>query len=767
MELRRTTLVGAILMLPLLLVACVTAAPESSPTPSAQLPDTVWVLEALNGSALIEGTRITLNFDEISVEGSAGCNTYGGSYTVSEDGLHLGDLYATEMGCPEPQGVLEQETAYLQALNAAARFQLADDRLVVVDASGAQILVFVAATTVSQEPTKSITPEPQGSDLTAQVDVPTSLASGETVQAVFTLTNTSSDGFYVLKWFTPLEGIAGDIFRVERDGAELAYRGKMVKRGPPIAEDYVWLEAGASVSAEVDLAEGYDFSQAGQYTIQFRSPQISQVAKTETEMADSFEELGMIQIPSNTANVVIESTSGSGDSQSTAPSTPTPTSAAAEATPVAPITIEPPAGFRVYQDAVAGVAIDIPESWVVTGIIPGQYAILQSYPDDKYVGGEGRQPGDTKCDLNIRPPGTNVADVIPKDRSDPPVTVLSEQEIVLQSGLPGIRVEVDSMGRSLSLIAEVNERAVTLTCFGEPAPFDAIAVSLSAADVADDAPPPATEPGVAFKQYRDSETGVSVLVPQNWVVTGIVPGQWAILQSYPEDKYVGGEGRAPGDTKCDLNIRPYGTSADLIEQWKSNPDTAIIAEGEILLQSGQTGTVIEAENRGRSLSLISDVNGWAVALTCWGELEPFDAISVTLSAAPAPDQPSVGSETYQDQETGVSVLVPENWVVTGIVPGHKATLQSGDTQCDLLIRPAETSMAQLVQEMRTNTAITILSDVELTLASGEPGIKMEQESMVGRSLLLFTEVNERAVVLACYGDFAPFDEIALTIGASE
>jgi hypothetical protein len=106
-------------------------------------------------------------------------------------------------------------------------------------------------------------------------------------------------------------------------------------------------------------------------------------------------------------------------------------------------------------------------------------------------------------------------------------------------------------------------------------------------------------------------------------------------------------------------------------------------------------------------------------------------------------------------------------VVTGIVPGHKATLQSGDTKCDLNIRPAETSMAQLVQEMRTNTAITILSDVELTLASGEPGIKMEQESMAGRSLLLFTEVNERAVVLACYGDFTPFDEIALTIGASE
>jgi hypothetical protein len=166
-------------------------------------------------------------------------------------------------------------------------------------------------TPVKAEPTKSIYPESQESDLTAKIDVPTSLNSGVIVMAVFTLTNTSSDGFYVLKWFTPLEGIAGDIFRVERDGAELPYRGKLVKRGPPISEDYVWLEAGESVSAEVDLAEGYDFSQAGQYTIQFRSPQISQVAKTGTEKADSFEELGMIQIPSNTVNVVIENSSGS------------------------------------------------------------------------------------------------------------------------------------------------------------------------------------------------------------------------------------------------------------------------------------------------------------------------------------------------------------------------------------------------------------------------------------------------------------------------
>jgi heat shock protein HslJ len=735
MDIRRTTLVGATLILTALLAACATAGQDPTPTQSATLSGTEWVLISLNGSAPIEDTEITLNFEEASLDGSAGCNTYGGSYSVSEDSLRLSSVEWTEMGCPEPKGILDQEKAYFDALDAAARYRVEGDRLEVYDESGTQILVFIAATTASEEPTKSVTPEPQESVLTARIDVPTSLDSGETVKAVFTLTNISSDGFYVLKWFTPLEGLAGDIFRVERDGAELPYRGKLVKRGPPIAEDYVWLEAGESVSAEVDLAEGYEFSQAGQYTIQFRSPQISHVAKTETEKADSFEELGMIQIPSNTANVVIESSSGS---QNTWPS-----------------------------------AVLVDTEWVLTSLnsnvlIEGTRITL-NFEEASLNGSAGcntYRGNYTASEDSLRPTGVYWTEIGCME----PIGIMDQEKAYLDAlnAAARYRVEGDRL--------EVYDEAGTQILVFIAATADALAaepptVGQPTAPTAT----PATGPPEGFKPYQDSVAGVAIYIPESWVVTGIVPGQYAILQSYPEDKYVGGEGRAPGDTKCDLNISPPGTSAaDLIQQWKSNPDTAIIAEGEIALQSGQTGTVIEAENMGRSLSLISDVNGRAVALTCWGEFEPFDAIAVTLSSAgevpgaqPAPDQPSAGSEPYQDQETGVSVLVPENWVVTGIVPGHKATLQSGDTQCDLLIRPAETSMAQLVQEMRTNTAITILSDVELTLASGEPGIKMEQESMVGRSLLLFTEVNERAVVLACYGDFAPFDEIALTIGASE
>jgi heat shock protein HslJ len=160
-----------------------------------------------------------------------------------------------------------------------------------------------------------------------------------------------------------------------------------------------------------------------------------------------------------------------------APSTPTPEPTQ---TPLPPF--EPPAGFVPYQDPVTGISVYIPEPWVVTGIVPGEYAILQSYAEDKYVGGEAREPGDTKCDLAIRPPEVDVADAIQTLRSDPLATIVSEQEVVLQSGQPGTRMEVESMGPSISLFTEVNGRTVVLTCFGDFAQFDEIATTLGAAE---------------------------------------------------------------------------------------------------------------------------------------------------------------------------------------------------------------------------------------------------------------------------------------------
>ena len=126
--------------------------------------------------------------------------------------------------------------------------------------------------------------------------------------------------------------------------------------------------------------------------------------------------------------------------------------------PTSPPVFTPPEGWHPYQDPVTGISIYIPEGWIVTGIIEGEYAILQSYPEDKYIGGEGREEGDTKCDLNIRPEGDRAEDLIAQWQSDAMTTIVSEEEFLFQSGLPGQRFVIDSMGRATVFITEINQR---------------------------------------------------------------------------------------------------------------------------------------------------------------------------------------------------------------------------------------------------------------------------------------------------------------------
>jgi heat shock protein HslJ len=45
--------------------------------------------------------------------------------------------------CSEPQGIMEQEVEYLDALMSARSFKIEGNRLEILDPSGAQILVFI------------------------------------------------------------------------------------------------------------------------------------------------------------------------------------------------------------------------------------------------------------------------------------------------------------------------------------------------------------------------------------------------------------------------------------------------------------------------------------------------------------------------------------------------------------------------------------------------------------------------------------------------
>ena len=463
---RPMAMVGAAFLLICLTAGCATAAHGQPPAPGNVLAGTAWTLVSLNGDPLVEGTAVTLRFDNTAVEGTGGCNTYSGSYTASEDSLNLGDVVRTEMACPEPEGVFEQEQAYFRALGDVAQYRVDGERLELQDGNGVQILEFAIATAdpAIEDETRTVTAPEFLLDCTLEVDEIT--PAGGPVNLVFELHNASDRPLYVLTWYTPLEGMTGELLSVTQDGTQLPYEGALVKRGDPTRDEYVRIGPGETVSADVDLSRAYDLSTPGSYQVEFTVGlrDVTDDASVLPRMRDDHRP---------------QSLSCNAADFSTAPASPTVTAIPTDVAPAS--TPEPPAGFRRYVNGTSGVSLWVPESWTV--IEPGPHSpILQSYPQDKYVGGEPRQPGDTKCDLTIHPAGTGMADVIQQIRSAPLTTIVSERELLLQSGRSGMRLEVDSMGRALSLITSIEERAVVLTCFGDLASFDEMAATLGTSD---------------------------------------------------------------------------------------------------------------------------------------------------------------------------------------------------------------------------------------------------------------------------------------------
>jgi heat shock protein HslJ len=101
-----------------------------NPVKSDPLEGTSWVLTAYRKSRPIPETSITATFEEGRVHGSAGCNSYSGSYQVGNGTIEVGAIAITEMACLGPEGIMEQETMFInEFLREAQTFQVTDDQL--------------------------------------------------------------------------------------------------------------------------------------------------------------------------------------------------------------------------------------------------------------------------------------------------------------------------------------------------------------------------------------------------------------------------------------------------------------------------------------------------------------------------------------------------------------------------------------------------------------------------------------------------------------
>jgi heat shock protein HslJ len=108
------------------------------------LTGTVWALTELMGKPPVAGTGISAEFTaDGKVSGSAGCNRYSGSYTVSGNNITFSSPMASTMMMCE-QAVMDQESAYLNALGEVTAFAINGDQLTLSAGDGTQLAVYTA-----------------------------------------------------------------------------------------------------------------------------------------------------------------------------------------------------------------------------------------------------------------------------------------------------------------------------------------------------------------------------------------------------------------------------------------------------------------------------------------------------------------------------------------------------------------------------------------------------------------------------------------------
>lgn len=112
------------------------------PAAVTELPGSSWLVtgyyvnQAIVSPAI--GTELAIYFDPgNTVEGSAGCNRFFGSFQAGDSSLTIGALATTFAFCAEPEGVMEQEAAFLAALQSAATYSIQGRLLEIRSADGA------------------------------------------------------------------------------------------------------------------------------------------------------------------------------------------------------------------------------------------------------------------------------------------------------------------------------------------------------------------------------------------------------------------------------------------------------------------------------------------------------------------------------------------------------------------------------------------------------------------------------------------------------
>jgi heat shock protein HslJ len=117
----------------------------SVPSDLGGLDDATWTLVSYGPAdapvAVLPNAPITLTFSAEGISGSAGCNQYFGGFEFDQSAITFSAIGSTMMACEQP--IMDQETAYLGALQSATAYQITDGQLQITYNGG--VLTFTAA----------------------------------------------------------------------------------------------------------------------------------------------------------------------------------------------------------------------------------------------------------------------------------------------------------------------------------------------------------------------------------------------------------------------------------------------------------------------------------------------------------------------------------------------------------------------------------------------------------------------------------------------
>jgi heat shock protein HslJ len=98
---------------------------------SHEILDIDWLVQSIAGHEAAEGVVSTVRLgSDGRVTGDAGCNRFGGSYTIEGERLEVGPLAATKRMCPDE--IMTQEDRFLELLGTPLRFELTAEGFLVL-----------------------------------------------------------------------------------------------------------------------------------------------------------------------------------------------------------------------------------------------------------------------------------------------------------------------------------------------------------------------------------------------------------------------------------------------------------------------------------------------------------------------------------------------------------------------------------------------------------------------------------------------------------